>query len=253
MSLQSPIIDAQLILHRGASAYAPENTLEALHLAADMGAKWVETDVRIIAGDALIMMHDDEVNRTTDGTGMAAHFTLEEMKALDAGGWFSAEYKDCRVPTLKEYLDVAQVRHLGVVLELKAVAGWEENYAHLVCREIEDSWKVDPQRLVISSFSERCLKIAAKELPHYPRCLALTGLPDDADERLREMDCDMIHMQHSFARNNELTRLNTDNIEFAVATVNDTERAKYFLENGASSVLTDKPDLFGPNGAGTAP
>lgn len=249
MSLEAPIVDTKLILHRGASAYAPENTLQALHLAAEMDATWLETDVRITSDNELVMIHDEDVDRTTNGSGIVAQTSLEDIRKLDAGGWFSTKFKGVKIPTLSEYLSAALERNLALVLELKEVAGWEERLAYRVCEAVRDTWNGRVQDLVISSFSERCLRVAANDLPQHPRCLALTGLPDNPKERLKESSCHMIHLQHSFARNGDLKMLIDGNIEFALATVNDPAQAAYFLDNGATSVLTDKPDLLRMEGA----
>ncbi len=244
MTLLSAVIDSQLILHRGASAYAPENTLEALHLAADMGARWIETDVRNTSDDQLVMIHDDSVNRTTDGAGRVAQQTLQAIQDYDAGGWFSGKHRGCFIPTMKQYLAVTQERDLSLVLELKDVAGWEEKLTHLVASEIREIWTSDPERLVISAFSERCLKAAKQVLPEFPRCLALTAVPEDPAQRLADVDAQMMHLQQSFAGQTELELLSNTGMEFGFATVNNPERAQFLLENGASSILTDKPDLL---------
>ena len=247
-----PVIDSQLILHRGASAYAPENTLEALHLAAQMGATWVETDVRDTADGELVMMHDENVNRTTDGAGRVAQLSLNAIQEFDAGGWFSGRYRGSRIPTLREYLTMAQDLKLGLVLELKDVAGWEERLSNLVSIEVLKIWKSDPQKLVISAFSERCLQMAKCKLEHHPRCLAVTAMPESPGKRLAEAGAHMMHLQHSFAREAELEQLSANGMEFGFATVNNPDRARYLLEKGASSILTDKPDLL-DGSAGASP
>ena len=85
--------------HRGASGYAPENTLEAFRLAMDMGADGFELDVHLSRDGELIVMHDETVDRTTDGHGQIQSFTLKELKALDASDGMTA-YKGAKVPTL---------------------------------------------------------------------------------------------------------------------------------------------------------
>ena len=244
MTDNKPVITSRLILHRGASAYAPENTLEALHLAAQMGATWVETDVRDTADGELVMIHDDTVNRTTEGAGRVAQLSLNFIQDLDAGGWFSARYRGSCIPTLREYLTAAQDLDLGLVLELKDVAGWEERLTNLVVVEVLRTWKSNPRKLVISAFSERCLHLAKLKLENYPRCLAVTAVPESPVKRLEESSAHMMHLQHSFAREAELERLSTTGMEFGFATVNNPDRARYLLNKGASSILTDKPDLL---------
>ncbi|MEP1208395.1 MAG: glycerophosphodiester phosphodiesterase family protein [Rhizobiaceae bacterium] len=245
----SPIIDSTLIIHRGASAYAPENTLQSLALAADMGSSWVESDVRLTADDQLIMLHDDDVRRTTDGAGQAALLPLDAIGKLDAGGWFSPRYRGCSVPTLSQYLTMTQERQLGLVLELKHVHGWEEKLVRLVAAEITATWRDSPEKLVISAFSERCLKTAKILLPNHPRCLAVTAIPELPAQRLSDVNATMLHLQHSYAGPEGLARLREAEMEFAFATVNNPQRARHLLKNGATSIMTDKPDLL-DKGAG---
>jgi len=108
-----------VIGHRGASGYAPENTLAAFDRALDLGADGVETDVRLTRDGVLVLLHDDTVDRTTDGRGHIADLTWSEVQKLDAGGWYGETYAGQRVPRLEELLDRYAGR-LQLVLEIKA-------------------------------------------------------------------------------------------------------------------------------------
>src|SRR3989337_3593200 len=101
-----------VIAHRGANAYAPENTLAAFRLAADQGADSIEFDVRATADGHLVVIHDSSLGRTTDGEGEIGALTLEEVRRADAGGRRGAAFRGERVPTLEEVLDVARGRLL---------------------------------------------------------------------------------------------------------------------------------------------
>jgi glycerophosphoryl diester phosphodiesterase len=94
----------QVIAHRGASGYAPENTRAAFDLAIEMGADAIETDLQITRDGELVLIHDDRVDRTSDGTGPVADFTLAELQALDAGSWFDPGFAGERVMTFTEGL-----------------------------------------------------------------------------------------------------------------------------------------------------
>jgi len=97
------------IAHRGASSYAPENTFAAFDLAIAMGARHIELDVHFSSDGHLVVIHDDAVNRTTDGAGPVTGHSLAALTALDAGSWFDPRFKDERVPTLGAVLE----RHEG--------------------------------------------------------------------------------------------------------------------------------------------
>lgn len=107
-----------VIAHRGASAYAPENTLASFALAIEKKADWFELDCTLTKDGEVFVIHDGNLDRTTDGTGPASDKTLAELKALDAGSWFDAAFADERLPTLAEALDLAKDR-IGVYIEIK--------------------------------------------------------------------------------------------------------------------------------------
>lgn len=90
-----------LIAHRGASGYAPENTISSMLMAKSMGIRWVEFDVMLSACGAPVIIHDIKVNRTTDGRGHVHQYSYDELSKLDAGSWFSKAFKDHKIPSLK--------------------------------------------------------------------------------------------------------------------------------------------------------
>ena len=96
-----PLSPAQVIAHRGGPAYAPENTLAAFQTAVDQGAVWLEFDVQMTKDGQLVVIHDETVDRTTDGTGTLAGQTLEQIRSLDAG-------QGEKVPTFKEVIAASQ-------------------------------------------------------------------------------------------------------------------------------------------------
>lgn len=118
------------IAHRGASAHAPENTFAAFELALAMAADGLETDLRLTADGCVVLMHDETVARTTDGTGKVADLTLAQVRALDAGSWFAPEFAGERVPTLTEFLAAFGGR-IHLVLEVK-----DESCVELALREV---------------------------------------------------------------------------------------------------------------------
>ena len=99
------MIRARIFGHRGVAARAPENTLAGLRLAFDEGAHGVEFDVRATHDDALVLLHDATVDRTTSGRGILRDLTLEQVRALDAGASFAPQFQGERIPTLDEVLD----------------------------------------------------------------------------------------------------------------------------------------------------
>jgi glycerophosphoryl diester phosphodiesterase len=110
--------DFLVIAHRGASSYAPENTIAAFDLALQMGARHLELDVHLTRDDYLVVIHDDTVDRTTNGTGPVASQTFAALQGLDAGTWFGEAFVGVRIPTLAEVLTRYQGRmHLHIELK----------------------------------------------------------------------------------------------------------------------------------------
>ena len=110
-----------VIGHRGAAASAPENTLAGLRKASELGCRWVEFDVRLTADRHLILLHDDRIERTTDGRGNAAALPLVALRRHDAGTWWSRGFSSERIPTLAEA--VMLLGQLGVRVAVANVAG----------------------------------------------------------------------------------------------------------------------------------
>jgi glycerophosphoryl diester phosphodiesterase len=104
--------------HRGASGHAPENTLEAFRLAMDMGADGFELDVHLSKDGQLVVIHDETVDRTTNGTGLVRDLTLEQLKELDASNGMAA-YRGAKIPTLGEVFDLVRGTHHIVNVEIK--------------------------------------------------------------------------------------------------------------------------------------
>jgi len=107
-----------VVAHRGAGDLAPENTLAAIRTGIELGVDVVEVDVRTTADRELVLMHDDTVDRTTDGSGAVSQFTAAQIAALDAGSKFSAQYAGERVPTLAAALDLCRGK-IGIYLDIK--------------------------------------------------------------------------------------------------------------------------------------
>jgi glycerophosphoryl diester phosphodiesterase len=94
-----------VIAHRGASAYAPENTAAAFDLAIEMGTDMIETDLQVSRDGHLVLIHDDLVDRTTNGSGPVSDYTLAELRDLDAGSWFGESVQPASIPTLEEFVE----------------------------------------------------------------------------------------------------------------------------------------------------
>ncbi|RJE78770.1 glycerophosphodiester phosphodiesterase family protein [Paracoccus sp. JM45] len=236
------IVDSPLIAHRGASAVSPENTLVAVELAAKMGARWIETDVRLTADGGLVIIHDAMLDRTTSGSGRVISTSTETICGLDAGSWFSPEFANARVPDLRSYLQCVLDCGLSLQLELKENVGREEDLVAAVIAELQTTWPLGDRGLFLSGFSERITRTCAAALPDVPRALATEFLPKDPKARLSEARCQILHVQADVTSPEDLKPY--ADIEIAVATINDAEMADRFLKAGVTSILSDQVDLL---------
>lgn len=157
-----------LFAHRGASLYAPENTMEAFTLAMQQGADGVELDAKLSADGEVVVIHDATVDRTTNGHGRVATFTLTDLRALDAGSFFSGKFRGAQIPTLNEVFEV--IGKQGFInVELKGYTIPRDQLIEKVCALVQ---KHNLQKkMLFSSFFASSLKRAAQLLPEVPRGL----------------------------------------------------------------------------------
>lgn len=161
----APLGDFKVIGHRGGRAYAPENTLAAFRRAIQMGSVWLEFDVQMTRDGELVVIHDDTVDRTTNGTGRVADLTLEQIRGLDAG---NGE----KVPTFQEVLDLAKSAGADIFPETKSAHLYPGIEAKLLAA-LEQADYLD--HTVIQSFEPDSLD-KLRQLNPQARLCALTGL-----------------------------------------------------------------------------
>lgn len=148
------MISVIVIAHRGYSAKAPENTMAAFELALAAGTDGIELDVHLTGDGEIVVIHDDTVNRTTDGKGPVGAFTLAELQALDAGSWFAPEFAGEKIPTLKKVLELLKDKDVLLTIEVKTGLGFEQLNEQLVqLLDRYDFW----ERTIISSFNHYAL------------------------------------------------------------------------------------------------
>ncbi|RML84477.1 glycerophosphodiester phosphodiesterase family protein, partial [Pseudomonas savastanoi] len=158
----APLVRSSLIAHRGAKAYVPENTLLALEKAAECGAEWVEIDVKLTRDGQPVVIHDDLLDRTTNGRGAVVLHELEAIRKLDAGSWFAPEFAGLQIPTFEEIVACALRLNLGLQVELKPTIGDDIETAEVVMPILKSLWPADNDRLFVSSFSVRSLTAARR-------------------------------------------------------------------------------------------
>ena len=228
--------------HRGAAAGAPENTLESLRLAADQGAAMVEFDVKLTADGAPILMHDEDLDRTTTGRGPVAATALADIRGLDAGGWFADAWRGARVPTLEDAIGLLEERGVTANIEIKPCPGREEETARAVVDCLKRRWPAAKRAWpLLSSFARDSLAAARDAAPEIPRGLLLWGKPADWSAAARSLDCMTVHCAREDMTPEWAAEIGRLGYGLAVYTVNDPDLAAQLRHWGVDSIITDDP------------
>ena len=273
----------QLVAHRGASAYAPEHTLEAYHLAIEQKADFVEQDLAVTKDNVLVCIHDLSLERTTnveevfptrfveDKSGASpvkrwrvADFTLAEVKQLDAGSWFNAKFAGARIPTFQEAIDAVGTK-AGLYPELKDPAFYRARgvYPEKLLAEILEKNKLAGKgsRVIIQSFDAATVQALAVALP----AVARVWLVEPRDAAALD-SADKVRAIAKWATglgpNKAIVAARPELVQWAhaagltvtpwtfrssntgsFASVRD-EMAKFLYDYGVDAVFTDNPDQF---------
>ncbi|MFE2048974.1 glycerophosphodiester phosphodiesterase family protein [Streptomyces sp. NPDC059459] len=247
-----------VIAHRGASGYAPENTLAAVDKAAELGIRWVENDVQRTKDGRLVVLHDNSLRRTTDVEEVfpdrapwnVGDFTAAEIARLDAGSWFGPEYAGARVPTLQQFVDRLEHHHQKLLLELKspelypgieqqtlkvlANEGWLDRH-HVAGRLVVQSFDADSIRTVHD------LKPTVKtgflgtppvsDLPEYAE------FTDQINPSYGSLSMSYVSSVHAF------TGPHGRPMEVHTWTVDAADTARLVAGYGVDGIITNRPDV----------
>jgi glycerophosphoryl diester phosphodiesterase len=231
-----------VIGHRGAAAYAPENTLAGLRMAKALGCGWVEFDVRLTADRQPVLLHDNRLERTTNGRGRVSAMSLAEVRRPDAGTWFHSSFAVERVPTLEEALVLLAELGLGANIELKAERGKEAATGAVVAELLARIWPTDSAHLLISSFQPGALAAARDRAPHIARGILFRRIPKNWRNIAAGLGCMTIHADQQRLRPAVVSEIRWAGYPLLAYTVNDPERAKTLFDFGVRSVFSDVPD-----------
>lgn len=229
--------------HRGARDIAPENTLAAFQAALDVGADGIELDVCRCASGEIVVIHDDSIDRTTNGSGSVATIKLSALKALDAGAWFDARFAGEQIPTLREVFELVNGRML-MNIEIKGRAlrgdGIESEIAEMVRHFGMD------HKVILSSFNPAALVRARRVAPHLPRGM-LFARPYPAALSFAWLRPwvrpQALHPYYSEVTPEWLARARQCGYRVNPWTINEEADLRRMAELGVDSLITDHPAL----------
>lgn len=230
-----------IFAHRGSKANRPENTLAAFEEAARVQSDGIELDVHLTKDQEVVVMHDEKVNRTTNGTGQIKQFTLRDLQELDAGSWFSGNYRKEKVPTLKEVLELLS-DYSGVInIELKTdrnvYPGIEERVVRIV-----DAYRANLP-VVYSSFNHESLIRLKKTDASADVALLLWERLAEPWRYTQQVGATAQHLWEPSAFSDTAKQLHQHNIKVRAWTVNKPKHMQLAFQMRLDALITDYPEV----------
>ena len=226
-----------ILAHRGGGTLAPENTLAAIRTGARLGFRGVEFDVMLAGDGSAVLIHDETVERTTNGRGRVVDMTYAELRRLDAG---DGEH----IPTLIEA--AALCRSLGVWanVEIKPAKGHERATGEAVASLARELWR-GAEAPILSSFSQEALRAARAAVPDLPYGLLVEKLEPQWQERMRELGCIALHCDHESLTPELAGAVGAAGYGLLCYTVNEAATARKLIGWGVDCLVTDALRVIG--------
>ena len=236
-----------LIAHRGGGRLAPENTLAGMRAARNHGFTFVEYDVKLSSDGVPFLLHDDLLERTTDGQGAARALTWDALQALDAGSWLDPSFAGERLTALATVAQYTQTERLLSNVELKPCPGREHETGTAVALAIRELWAGAAVMPLVSSFSEEALAAAHVAAPELPRALLVDDVPPDWRDRMVRHDCVALNINERGLTQDLIAAVQDKGYRVTAYTVNDPARARQLFDWGIDALFTDELGRIGPN------
>lgn len=229
-----------ILAHRGASGYAPENTMEAFELAAEMNSDGVELDVQMSKDGMLVVIHDETIDRTSNGSGWVKDLTFEQLRQYNYNKT-KPEYRHCRIPSLREVLELFKGTGKYVNIELKTSV---IRYQGIVDKVLEEVGRYNMgEQVLYSSFNHsHCVEILQKQPDSYVGFLYEDGFLDVADY-VRRHHGTALHPALYLVEGAEWVKeAKSKGLDINAWTVNLQEHMEMACQLGLTSIITNYPD-----------
>lgn len=236
------------VAHRGASGYAPENTIAAFDKAVEMKADYIEIDVQRSKDGELVVIHDTTVDRTTDGSGPVQSLTYNELRNLDAGSFKGTEFAGEKIPSFDEILDRYHGK-TGILIELKApelYPGIEESVAlELKERNLD---KPQNEKIIIQSFNFESMKKMNDLLPKVPIGVLTSSRLHTTQQALKEFStyADYFNPSYTIVTKELVNQVHEEGMKIQSWTVRSQDTADFLLKMQVDGIITDYPDYVDP-------
>ncbi len=232
----------KIIGHRGASAYAPENTIPSFQKALQLGCHWVEFDVMLSQDGEIFVFHDDSLQRTTTGLGELSACKSSYLKTLDAGSWFSRDFQGTPIPTLSEVIVWLAQHGMQANIEIKTSPNIDLTIA--VIEHLEKYWPKNKDWPLVSSFDYQSLCCFAKQKPELPLGFLLDKWTTNVLDLSRAINCFSVHLSKKIATKSRIASIKEAGYAVGVYTVNQRALAFKLLDWGVDTLFSDYPDLL---------
>lgn len=235
--MKNAMVHPRVIAHRGASAYAPENTLAAFRRAVELGASAIETDLRLTRDGKFVLLHGARVSRTTDGHGNVDRMAFDALRKLDAGSWFGKEFAGEQIPTLEEALELTT--RLDVWLYLGLKTGIEGPVAFALVDALRRSRRMD--RVVLLSYDPAALALLRATDPRVLTAL-LVGRIGPTIGPAKRAGAQLLAPRHRRVTGRMVRRAHEAGLGVVPWTVNTRREMRRLLGLGVDGIMTDWPD-----------
>ena len=232
----------QIIAHRGASAYAPENSLRALELAAEFEATWVEYDVQLTQDKQLVVVHDENLKRLTEVDLNVEDATLAQIQLLTLQLKFPEDEPE-KIPSLDQWFCLAKKLGLKHNLEIKCSASNVDETVAAVVEKIKQA-ELSSEDIVISSFCLSALQLCRDALPDYWLGLNMMRWTEDWQKKVESFNGNSLHMNAHSVTAKRVDAVHAANLKCLAFTVNRRKKAKKLLEMGVDALFSNYPDLL---------
>ncbi|QKY69259.1 glycerophosphodiester phosphodiesterase [Lentibacillus sp. CBA3610] len=232
-------MSTNIFAHRGASKYAPENTMAAFNLAYQQGAGGIETDVHLTKDHIPVLMHDENVKRTTNSTGYINDYTFDQLKQLDAGSWFSPEFAGARIVSLEELIKWIHDKPLYLNIELKNNKIDYNHLEHIVYDRL--SYYHLLHRTILSTFNPT----SVKRLKHLNRNVGVALLTSRRHKNIvpaaKDLGANAIHIQYRHLNQLLVDKCHQENMTVRAYTVNKPRQLLHCFSIECDGIFTDTP------------
>lgn len=234
----------RLIGHRGASAYAPENTIASFEKAHALGCCFIEFDVMLSVDGEAFVFHDENVKRTTNGRGEFGLLSADYIRTLDAGRWFGRSFRGEKIPSLQETIQWLTSSNVQANIEIKPYPGKTQQTTIAVLTHINRFWPQDKKWPLISSFDLSALTLCRSLAPEIPLGLLMDVWDDNGLQQAEELGCFSIHLSRRAASQKRVALIKERGYAVYVYTVNWKWQATKLFKWGVDAVFSDYPDLL---------